>query len=151
MKVICDKANQFRGCVGCTGSIPHEKTNDCCVEGDEIYFCQRCMDSEQKEKVPVMCVEIKEDLEEQPIQQHEIDKLIEQERQAQIDYEIEQENKKVTPYQMTINNCVAFLKREINKNPNKPPEINSFQMSEVLAIAFCMDKEKVMNDLLYGF
>lgn len=56
-----------------------------------------------------------------------------------------------TPYQLTINNCAAFLKNEATKTPNNKSGINAFQISEVLAIAFCTTKEKVMDDLLINY
>jgi len=58
----------------------------------------------------------------------------------------------VTPYQMTINNCVAFLKKENGILPfSRTDKTTSFQISEVLAIAFCTTKEQVMSDLLKAY
>lgn len=57
----------------------------------------------------------------------------------------------VTPYQMTINNCSDFMKREVEKSSKSRSDITAFDISEVLAIAFCTNKEKVMADLLAAY
>ena len=53
-----------------------------------------------------------------------------------------------TPYQMAINNCAAELKRNEKRSMFERNTIDAFQMSEVLAIAFCTDKEKVISDIV---
>jgi len=59
MKMICDKAGQFKGCIGCSGAVTHDKNYDCV---DDVYVCRRVED-EQKD-VLVMCVEVKENIDE---------------------------------------------------------------------------------------
>lgn len=55
--MICDKAGQFKGCIGCSGAVAHDKNGGSCV--DEVYVCRRVED--EKADVLVMCIPVKDD------------------------------------------------------------------------------------------
>lgn len=50
-----------------------------------------------------------------------------------------------TPTQMLFNNAAVYLK---NQNPENPDAISIFQISEVLAIALCTTKEKIVAKII---
>jgi len=54
----------------------------------------------------------------------------------------------ISPYQMAINNVSSFIRSVENKISVLP--ITAFQCSEVLAIAFCKNKEEVVNDIIFN-
>jgi len=54
----------------------------------------------------------------------------------------------VSPYQMTVNNVARYIKEH---PAGTNGSIDAFAASTVLAIAFCTDKEKVINDIVAAF
>jgi len=52
-------------------------------------------------------------------------------------------------YSMAITNVARYIRSPRNLNCLDEVPLNSFQASEVLAIAFCKSKEEVLADILH--
>lgn len=54
----------------------------------------------------------------------------------------------ITPYRMAINNVANYIRSLDNRDRHGDCNIDAFQASEILAIAFCKLKEDVLADIV---
>lgn len=51
-------------------------------------------------------------------------------------------------YPWCIENMKTFIRAQKEPKPNEPKMISAFEAASLLAIAFCKDKDRVLEDLL---